>query len=123
MCLKLTHCVAVLAFFLASPFAALAEDEFDLRSWQGIESRAAQNDARASGLRDGYLAGVRDALRFYTKVSQTFPICWPRDHEIDIGLVRNVIAAVQREHPDIAKPDDNFAYLVVLSLYDAYPCR
>ena len=64
MCLKLTRCVAVLAFFLASPFAELAEYEFDLRSWQGIESRAAQNDARASGLRDGYLAGVRDALRF-----------------------------------------------------------
>ena len=24
---------------------------------------------------------------------------------------------------DIAKPQDNFAYIVVLSLYDAYPCR
>lgn len=121
------HCLVrnlvILAIAVFVPAVALAEDGFDLRAWQGIESRAAQNDAHAAGLRDGYLAGVRDALRFYSKVSQTFPICWPKDHEIDTGLIRNIIAAVQREHPDMAKPDDNFAYLVVLSLYDAYPCR
>ena len=68
-------------------------------------------------------AGVRDALRFYTKVAKTFPICWPHDDEIDEGLMRNIVAAVRREHPDIAQPQDNFAYLVVLSLYDTYPCK
>ncbi len=100
-----------------------AAEDFTLRGWDAIEGRAAANDARAAGLRDGYLAGVRDALRFYTRVSKTFPICWPKDHTLDVALVRNVVAAVRREHPDMAKPDDNFAYLVVLSLYDAYPCR
>ncbi|MEX2617097.1 MAG: Rap1a/Tai family immunity protein [Alphaproteobacteria bacterium] len=112
---------SAIAAILSLPLAA--EENFDLGAWRDIESRAAQNDPRASGLRDGYLAGVRDALRFYSKVSETFPICWPKDHEIDIGLIRNIIGAVQREHPDLANADDNFAYLVVLSLYDAYPCR
>jgi len=112
---------SVLALVLSTSLRA--EENFDLGTWRAIESRAAQNDARAAGLRDGYLAGVRDALRFYTKVSETFPICWPTDHEIDVDLIRNIIAAVQREHPDLANADDNFAYLVVLSLYDAYPCR
>ena len=101
---------------------AAAADEFSLRGWDAIEDRAARDDARAAGLRDGYLAGVRDALRFYTKVGKTFPICWPKDHEIDVPLIRNVIAAVRREHPDMANPGDNFAYLAVLSLYTAYPC-
>ncbi|MBN4083153.1 hypothetical protein JYU08_00550 [bacterium AH-315-B06] len=110
-------CIAIL------PRPAAAEEAFTLRGWDAIEDRAAGNDARATGLRDGYLAGVRDALRFYTKVSKTFPICWPKDHEIDVTLVRNIIAAVRREHPDMAEPGDNFAYLVVLSLYSTYPCR
>ena len=112
---------SVIALILSA--SVRAEENFDLQTWRDIESRAARNDPRASGLRDGYLAGVRDALRFYTKVSETFPICWPNDHEIDVQLIQNIIAAVQREHPDLANPDDNFAYLVILSLYDAYPCR
>jgi hypothetical protein len=109
-------CVAIL------PRPAVAEP-FSLRGWDAIEDRAARNDARAAGLRDGYLAGVRDALRFYTKVANTFPICWPKDHEIDLTLLRNIVAAVRREFPDMAKPEDNFAFLVVLSLYNTYPCR
>lgn len=98
-------------------------DDFTLRDWNQIENQAEKKDARALGLRDGYIAGVRDALRFYSKVSKTFPICWPKDHDIDESLIRGIVNAVRREHPDIAKPEDNFAYIVVLSLYDAYPCR
>ena len=103
--------------------AALAADDFTPRDWNQIEAQAQRGSPRATGLRDGYLAGVRDALRFYSKVSKTFPICWPKDHEIDIGLVRDTVDAVRKGHPDIAKPQDNFAYIVLLSLYDAYPCR
>jgi len=114
-------CALVLCIALL-PRVAAAE-VFSLRGWDAIEERAAGKDARAAGLRDGYLAGVRDALRFYTKVSGTFPICWPKDHELDPALIRNIVAAVRREFPDMAKPDDNFAYLVVLSLYNTYPCR
>ena len=109
-------CIAIL------PRPAVA-DAFSLRGWDAIEGRVAQNDARAAGLRDGYIAGVRDALRFYTKVAKTFPICWPKDHQLDLALVRNIVAAVRREFPEMAKPDDNFANLVVLSLYNVYPCR
>ncbi|NKB59060.1 MAG: hypothetical protein GKS00_22255 [Alphaproteobacteria bacterium] len=108
-----------IAAWTGDPFA----ESFTLRDWSRIENQANQKDARASGLRDGYIAGVRDALRFYSKVSKTFPICWPKDHDIDESLIRGIVDAVRREHPDIAKPDDNFAYIVVLSLYDAYPCR
>jgi len=114
---------AVATIFLIS-LASLAQAEnFSLQEWNRIEEQAKRGDARATGLRDGYIAGVRDALRFYSKVSKTFPICWPKDHEVDIGLVRDTVDAVRRGHPDIAKPEDNFAYIVVLSLYDAYPCR
>ena len=106
---------AVALCIAATPRFAMAEP-FSLRGWDAIEDWAA-------GLADGNLAGVRDALRFYTKVGKTFPVCWPKDHELDLTLVRNIVAAVRREFPDMAKPDDNFAYLVVLSLYIAYPCR
>jgi hypothetical protein len=123
MARRLLLTLTVLACAILAPATAAAEDRFDYRSWQEIEGYAGQGDQKAQGLRDGYLAGVRDALRFYTRVSRTFPICWPRDHEIDIGLVQNVMAAVQREHPEIAKPDDNYGYLLVLALYEAYPCR
>ncbi len=105
--------------FADSSFA----EKFTLQDWNRIEGQANNNDARALGLRDGYIAGVRDALRFYSKVSKTFPICWPKDHDIDESLIRGIVEAVRREHPDIAKPEDNFAYIVVLSLYDTYPCR
>lgn len=115
----LTAAVAVL---ISIP-GTLHAEKFSLQDWNRIESQAKGGDPRAAGLRDGYIAGVRDALRFYSKVSKTFPICWPKDHEIDIGLVRDTVDAVRRSHPDIAKPQDNFAYIVVLSLYDAYPCR
>ena len=47
----------------------------------------------------------------------------PKDHDIDISLVRDTVAAVRRGPPDIATPQANFAYIIVLSLYDAYPCR
>ena len=43
--------------------------------------------------------------------------------ELDSALIRNIVAAVRREFPGMAKPDDIFAYLVVLSLYTTYPCR
>ena len=113
---------AVAILLVAMPGAPRAE-KFSLQDWNRIEDQAKRNDARSIGLRDGYIAGIRDALRFYTKVSETFPICWPKDHEIDEELIRGIVGAVRREHPDIAKPEDNFAYIVVLSLYDAYPCR
>lgn len=113
----------LLLLVTAAATPARAEDPFDYRSWQDIEGHAGQGDPKALGLREGYLAGVRDTLRFYTRVSRTFPICWPRDHEIDTDLLRNIMAAVQREHPDMAKPGDNYAYLLVLALYEAYPCR
>lgn len=117
-------CFAVLsASLLYSVPVAIASDKFTLYDWNQIETQAERGNPRAIGLRDGYLAGVRDALRFYSKVSKTFPICWPKDHEIDISLVRDTVDAVRRGHPDIAKPQDNFAYIIVLSLYDAYPCR
>ena len=106
----------------AAPRLAIA-DPFSLRGLDAIEDRAARNDMRAAGLLDGYLAGVRDALRVYTKIGKTFPICWPKAHELDSALIRNIVAAVRREFPGMAKPDDIFAYLVVLSLYTTYPCR
>ncbi len=116
--------LAITVLFSVEGLTDVASAEtFTLRDWNRIEGQAGSNDARAVGLRDGYLAGIRDALRFYSKVSTTFPICWPKDHEIDESLIRNIVSAVRREHPDIAKPEDNFAYIVVLSLYDAYPCR
>lgn len=115
--------VLAAAILLLVSSAASGAERFSLRDWTRIEDRASRNDARAAGLRDGYLAGVRDALRFYSRVARTFPICWPKDHEIDERLIRGIVGAVRREHPDIAKPEDNFAYIVVLSLYDAYPCR
>ena len=117
-----TLLIAAVAALLSFP-GTLHAEAFSLQEWNRIEAQAQRGDARATGLRDGYIAGVRDALRFYSKVSKTFPICWPKDHEIDIGLVRDTVAAVRRQHPDIAKPQDNYAYIVVLSLYDAYPCR
>ena len=112
--------LALLSFSIPSAFA---EDNFTMQNWKQIEAKAKRGRPRASGLHDGYLAGVRDTLRFYSKVGKTFPICWPKDHEIDIGLVSDTVDAVRKGHPDIAKPQDNFAYIVVLSLYDAYPCR
>jgi hypothetical protein len=114
---------AVVLIFAAAFSGAVSAETFTLQDWNRIEGQASRNDARAGGLRDGYIAGIRDALRFYSKVSTTFPICWPKDHEIDEKLIRGIVSAVRREHPDIAKPEDNFAYIVVLSLYDAYPCR
>lgn len=121
--LRLPTVAAILIMLaVALPGAARAE-QFSLQDWTRIEDQAKRGDARAIGLRDGYLAGVRDALKFYSKVSKTFPICWPKDHEVDLGLVRDTVAAVRKGHPDIAKPGDNYAYIVVLSLYDAYPCR
>ena len=111
---------ALLSFSIPSAFA---EDEFTLQKWNQIETQAERGSPRATGLRDGYLAGVRDTLRVYSRVGKTFPICWPKDHEIDIGLVSDTVDAVRKGHPDIAKPQDNFAYIAVLSLYDAYPCR
>lgn len=119
-CLPLFALAILVAQTLAAPAGA---ENFTLDEWNRIAARADRGDPRAQGLRDGYLAGVRDALRFYSKVAKTFPICWPRDHEIDEDLVRGIVGAVRREHPDIAKPEDNFAYVVVLALYDTYPCR
>ena len=110
-------------FGLAAALPPVMAEPFSLRGWDTIEDRAAGNDPRAAGLRDGYLAGVRDALRVYTRIGKIFPICWPKDHELDATLIRNIVAAVRREFPDMAQPDDNFAYLVVLSLYTTYPCR
>ena len=103
--------------------AADVPDAFTVEKWNALEARSAADDARAQGLTKGYLAGVRDALRFYSKVGETFRLCWPKDHEVDDALIRNIVNAVVKEHPDMAKPDDNFAYLVVLSLYNVYPCR
>lgn len=120
------RCLPPLAFtflFVLTLAAPAGAENFTLSEWNRIASRADQGDPRAQGLRDGYLAGVRDALRFYSKVASTFPICWPKDHEIDEDLVRGIVQAVRREHPDLAKPNDNFAYVVVLSLYETYPCR
>ncbi len=117
------YLAALSVIFMFTVPAAFAADEFTLRDWNQIEAQAKQGSPRATGLRDGYLAGVRDALRFYSKVSKTFPICWPKHHEIDIGLVRDTVDAVRKGHPGSAKPQDNFAYIVVLSLHDAYPCR
>ncbi len=113
---------AALFFIAVLPRPVVAET-FDLRGWDAIEKRAAGNDKRAAGLRDGYLAGVRDSLRFYTKVSNTFPICWPTDHKLDAALVGSTVAAVRRQFPEMANADDNFAYLIVLALYNVYPCR
>jgi hypothetical protein len=117
--LPLFALAVLVALTLAAPARA---ENFTLGNWSRIASQADRGDPRAQGLRDGYLAGVRDALRFYSKVAKTFPICWPKDHEIDEELVRGIVQAVRREHPDIARPQDNFAYVVVLSLYDTYPC-
>jgi hypothetical protein len=115
--------IAATTFFLISLSGVTQAENFSLQEWNRIEDQAKRGDPRATGLRDGYIAGVRDALRFYSKVSKTFPICWPKDHEVDIGLVRDTVDAVRRGHPDIAKPQDNYAYIIVLALYDAYPCR
>lgn len=103
--------------------AAESADEFTVEKWNALEARSAANDAGAQGLTKGYLAGVRDALRFYSRVGETFRLCWPKDHEVDDALIRNIVNAVVKEHPDMAKPGDNFAYLVVLALYNVYPCR
>ncbi len=116
-------CLFTVLFGLAAAPVAAEVDKFTLRDWNRIEGQAEGNDAHARGLRDGYLAGIRDALRFYTRVSTTFPICWPKDHKLDMDLMRGTVNAVRREHPEIAKPEDNFAYIVVLALYGAYPCR
>jgi hypothetical protein len=115
--------LCAILFGLAVVSRPVMAEPFSLRGWDAIEDRAAANDPYTTGLRDGYLAGVRDALRVYTKIGKTFPICWPKDHEIDAGLIRNIVAAIRREFPDMAQPNDNFAYLVVLSLYTTYPCR
>ena len=80
-------CFAVFsASLLYSVPVAIASDKFTLYDWNQIETQAERGNPRAIGLRDGYLAGVRDALRFYSKVSKTFPICWPKDHEIDMAV-------------------------------------
>ncbi len=100
-----------------------AADEFTMRNWSQIQAQAKRGNALARGLREGYLSGIRDTLRFYSKLSKEFPICWPKDHEVDIGLVNDTVNAVRKGHPEIAKPEDNFAYIVVLALYEAYPCR
>ncbi len=121
--MRLSTIAAATTILLISLTGVTRAENFSLQDWNRIEAQAARGDPRATGLRDGYIAGVRDALRFYSKVSKTFPICWPKDHEIDIGLVRDTVDAVRRGHPDFAKPQDNYAYIVVLSLYDAYPCR
>ncbi len=107
----------------AAESIGVAGDEFTVEKWTALEARGAANDLRAQGLTKGYLAGVRDALRFYSRVGATFPLCWPKDHDVDDDLIRNIVNAVVKEHPDMAKPNDNFAYLVVLSLYNVYPCR
>ena len=121
--LRFSLFATVVAFCAIAVLRPAAAEGFTLQEWNRIEEQAAKNDVRAKALRDGYIAGVRDALRFYSKVSTTFPICWPKDHDIDEELIRGIVDAVRREHPDIAKPEDNFAYIVVLSLYDTYPCR
>ena len=116
-----------LGFFLCAAISPLraagVSDDFTYEKWRALESKSAAQDAHAQGLTTGYLAGVRDALRFYSRVSRTFPICWPKDHEIDAELLRNIVNAVGKENPDLANADDNLAYLIVLSLYNVYPCR
>jgi hypothetical protein len=120
--LKIMLCV-FLSGVAGQVYAADKTDEFSVGRWSTLETQAAANNPRAQGLTKGYLAGVRDALRFYTRVGQTFRLCWPKDHKVDDDLIRNVVNAVVKEHPDMAKPDDNFAYLIILSLYNVYPCR
>jgi hypothetical protein len=116
--------LGILLFGSISPLhAAEVSDDFTYGKWRALESQSAARDARAEGLTNGYLAGVRDALRFYSRVSKTFPICWPKDHDIDADLLRNIVNAVGKENPDLANENDNLAYLIVLSLYNVYPCR
>ena len=116
---------ALVATMPASP--ARAQDAphpaFTVAQWERLSTAAHAGDAAAAALRHGYLAGLRDGLRFYTRIGRTFRICWPEDHEIDLRLLETVVGAVQREHPDLAKPSDNFAEVAILSLLDAYSCR
>lgn len=115
--------LSVFALFFLALSGPVAADEFTVEKWSALERQRQSNDPVSAALTKGYLTGVRDALRFYSRVGRNFQICWPKDHEIDPGLMRNIVAAIRKEHPDIAEPGDNFAYMVVLALANVYPCR
>ena len=87
-----------------------------------VETKQAENKI-SIGLCLGLVAGVRDTMHVYNKLSRTVPealrVCFPR--KVSNEQSAQIVVKYLHDHPE--KLNASYLPLVVAALSDAYPCE